>query len=236
MKNLWLGVWLLMLVPVLVWGQCSDEVFSIGVATGLNFTSFYGDSVKYVVYDGSTTKEYSPQAGLGLNEGLLMRIKPSPYFGFDLGFAFATRNSYYDYGDLYESYYGIKDLEEWTHISAFEIPVIAKLFIPLGCANISVGAGPNMAVTLSSKYEVVNEYTTGETHDTTDEIDDYSSFDLGMVFMVGGGFSAGYAGVFSLDAGYMIGLTDMFKDTGGAQKTNGFKLLLSWTYPIVRRY
>jgi len=153
-----------------------------GPKFGLNIANVRGDSIP---------DEY--ESKMAFNFGVFTTYNINDFIGVQPELMFTMKGSKAEGEIMGESY------TSKLNLNYIEIPILAKLTIPLGSVRPYVVAGPefafNMTATVSSEYA-------GQ--DTTVDIEDASVVDFGMMFGGGVAFELG-PGFLSLEAKYDMG-------------------------------
>jgi hypothetical protein len=124
------------------------------------------------------------------------------------------------------------DVEATMSVDYLEIPVLAKLCLPMPIINPYIYAGPSIGVLLSAKYHHRVAATGGGqsgTEDTTMDVkDNVKSTDVGLAFGAGMSLPMGLL----VDLRYTLGLSTIVKEETGSTtpnvKNGVFAIMVGW--------
>lgn len=186
----------LLILAFLACSLFSQGIVDKGIKAGINLANLTGDDV-------------SDDAGMkfGIAAGGYLVYEINPMFALQPELLFTMKGTFVD-GEGYE---------QTTNLNYIEIPVLAKLNIPMdGMMKPAVFLGPAFGINMSATYDYESDYG-----DDDGDIDDIKSTDFGLVLGAGASF-----GKISVDARYNMGLTNIYDLDGDPEAKNSVISLL----------
>ena len=180
--------------------QDSGKKFHIGVKAGLNLADAYGDDVDDIMsFAGALGVD--KQVRVGAVGGLFMSYAPISWFSIQPELLYSQKG-------VKLEWFGAEAVAKLDYI---EIPVLAKLNIPIGAVKPNIFVGPAFAFNIVARGTVDVGGTTVVSGSLKDAGADIEAFDFGLVFGGGVDFEVGSVLV-TLDGRYTLGLTEVVKD------------------------
>jgi len=173
-----------------------------GPRFGLNIANVRGDSIP----DECKSK-------MAFNFGVFATYNINEFIGIQPEIMFTMKGSNAKYEYAAESYCTYK-----LNLNYIEIPILAKLTIPLGAVRPYVLAGPEFAVDVGATYSSDFEGVWAPESESGD-VEDASAMDFGLMFGCGVAFEVG-PGFLSLDARYDMGFLSIYDRPNDAWNAN----------------
>lgn len=184
---------LALLICLLVVAGTVQAQLRLGVKGGISFSTFVGESEVHVPVIGEEVRIDIDQIRDGFAGGAFITLNLSRWFAIQPELLYVQKG-----GEA--SAFGVT--ATWK-VDYFEVPILARLNIPLGGASLYLFGGPTMAFNTSSKLEV-----TAPLLNVSENLDIVRGNDWIATF--GAGFEVPVSTVvLSFDARYSIGLTDL---------------------------
>lgn len=176
---------------------------SIGPKVGVNIASWAGDDI----FD-----DYSSLTGLQF--GAVAEIPVGDKFSIQPELLLIQKGSGFDSDFLGTT------IETDNKLNYFEIPILAKIYLTEGPAQVFVNAGPTIGFATSGK--IVTE-AGGEKEEVDIDFDDtdLSTFDFGVAVGAGAQFDAGPGKLF-VDVRYLLGLANLDESEPEADRIDVF--------------
>jgi opacity protein-like surface antigen len=181
-----------------------------GIKAGVNFANVTGEDV-----------EEEWKSKMGIAAGGFLTFSLSDMIAVQPEVLFTQKGSKYE-----QSYLG-ETLKAWANITYLDIPVLAKLYIPVqpnSGFRPSIFAGPYFGLKLSGKTKI-------EWMDETEEneIEDLKGTDFGLV--LGGGLDFAFGtGKICVDVRYGFSLASISTESGDVQKNSVISILLGYGF------
>lgn len=215
MKKIGMMFVVLLLVSTTVFAQ---GIVAKGVKAGMNITNLKGDDVEDM------------DAKIGFTFGGFVTYQINESFSLQPELLFTMKGAKSEYSDYEEEedYEYYEKYEDTYSLNYLEIPVLAKMAIPMsGNVQPCVFIGPSLGINLSAKYDEdysYKEYEDGEliyseSGSEDGDIDDNESIDFGLNF----GAGVKYNNI-TFDARYNLGLSDVIKDVKAQNSVFSFML------------
>ncbi|UCD85095.1 MAG: PorT family protein [Deltaproteobacteria bacterium] len=199
------------------------EGLSVGIKAGLNLADLYGDDVDaFSVHRVlPSVNDMKKETKTGASFGAFVTYDINDFFAVQPELLYSMKGARWK-GVWVESMSGNVTYEQTMSLNYLEIPLLAKVSIPIGenfKYNILIGPALGIITSAKLKHEItgVSEYfkqmledigvsTSGE-----EDIDHAKSIEFGLVFGGGVDFKLG-PGKVIIDARYTLGLTNIFSD------------------------
>lgn len=187
----------------------SAQEFSLGLRAGANFATA-SMSIPNVTSTSSSTTQFAVSIPLEL------RFSPS--------FALQPELSYLGKGGVLKASDPLVSLESTQTFNYLDLPILAKYGFNFSGLQLDLLAGPRLGYMLNGKTKttasILGVSNTEEKSLTADELKETNRFETGVDFGVAlqypvGGFNLVF------DARYMLGFTNLVKDTNGTFKNRG---------------
>jgi len=206
-----------MLVAVLT-ANVAQAQFHIGMRTGLNVSSMYGNSVP-VIAEGA-------DAGgkLGVQIGVMGELALGRVFAIQPGLLFSMAG----YTSTTEA--GSVESEMSYNFNYLHVPLNALIKLPLGRrANLFLSVGPYAGYAINGKYKLEDmedqKVVKTEKSDVRFGNDALKRFDAGLGFGLGC-----QAGAVQVDLGMTVGLMNIHNVTGYDMRNYGLGLAVSYFF------
>lgn len=197
----------------------SKMKFQLGIKAGVGMANVSEKDTSGNSVSGNKSK-------LGLDAGVFFRIMPSEQFCIQPEVLYAMKGTKFDdAGDI---------TNEKINADYIEIPVLVKYLIPTqGNFKPNIFVGPYVGILASLKHK----WTENGADSTVDAKDEAKSTDFGAVFGVGFDYKVGESGMFTFDARYSLGLSNIAKDPVGDAKlkVNNIAVMIGYAFDMGKK-
>jgi outer membrane protein W len=211
-KSILMMTALVICVALIASPAMAQTKFNLGITAGVAMSNG-------TAKDSAGTKLEGNKMKLGLAAGVFFRIIPSEQICIQPEILYVMKGPKFDdAGDVT----GLK-----FDLNYIEIPVLVKyMFKTEGNFKPNIFAGPYVGILASAKAKG----SEGGVSASVDIKDNFKSTDFGAAFGVGFDYKVGESGLFTFDARYSLGLTNIAKDPVGDQSWKNNCILVKVGY------